>query len=245
MEQPWHWLLVRLMVWCQPATEGCQAPEQSILACTGFVGQEQAREACGVVVDMIRAKKMAGRALLLAGDLAYTDESAMALAIPRHSTLFYTIACLCIGIAALLGHSHCHSDACWALALLVHSLASENHPFIQLPIRSLNLAIQKASLHDSCRTRIHIAYAALTMHCKIRVESYLQLQNESMGQIYIDCESARWLVQEPLAPARQPLHLAWPKSLGPKCPSALWLGLRCTHLRSRRQRSSWSTSDEP
>ena len=29
----------------------------------GWVGQEQAREACGVVVDMIRQKKMAGRAL--------------------------------------------------------------------------------------------------------------------------------------------------------------------------------------
>ncbi len=33
----------------------------------GFVGQELAREACGIVVDMIRAKKMAGRALLLTG----------------------------------------------------------------------------------------------------------------------------------------------------------------------------------
>jgi hypothetical protein len=33
----------------------------------GFVGQEQAREACGVVVDMIRQKKMAGRALLMTG----------------------------------------------------------------------------------------------------------------------------------------------------------------------------------
>ncbi len=33
----------------------------------GFVGQVEAREACGIVVDMIRAKKMAGRALLLAG----------------------------------------------------------------------------------------------------------------------------------------------------------------------------------
>ena len=33
----------------------------------GFVGQELAREACGVVVDMIRAKKMAGRALMLTG----------------------------------------------------------------------------------------------------------------------------------------------------------------------------------
>ena len=35
----------------------------------GFVGQEQAREACGVVVDMIRQKKMAGRALLMTGTL--------------------------------------------------------------------------------------------------------------------------------------------------------------------------------
>ena len=34
---------------------------------SGFVGQEQAREACGVVVDMIKQKKMAGRALLLTG----------------------------------------------------------------------------------------------------------------------------------------------------------------------------------
>ena len=33
----------------------------------GFVGQEQAREACGLVVEMIQLKKMAGRALLLAG----------------------------------------------------------------------------------------------------------------------------------------------------------------------------------
>ena len=33
----------------------------------GFVGQEQSREACGIVVDMIKQKKMAGRALLLTG----------------------------------------------------------------------------------------------------------------------------------------------------------------------------------
>lgn len=33
----------------------------------GFVGQEEARCACGVVVDMIKQKKMAGRALLLTG----------------------------------------------------------------------------------------------------------------------------------------------------------------------------------
>lgn len=33
----------------------------------GLVGQEIAREAAGIVVDMIRSKKMAGRAVLLAG----------------------------------------------------------------------------------------------------------------------------------------------------------------------------------
>jgi len=37
-------------------------------AAAGFVGAGPAREACGLVVDMIRAKKMAGRALLLAGE---------------------------------------------------------------------------------------------------------------------------------------------------------------------------------
>ena len=34
---------------------------------SGFVGQDQAREACGLIVEMIQLKKMAGRALLLAG----------------------------------------------------------------------------------------------------------------------------------------------------------------------------------
>ena len=33
----------------------------------GFIGQCSAREACGVVVSLINAKKMSGRALLLAG----------------------------------------------------------------------------------------------------------------------------------------------------------------------------------
>lgn len=37
---------------------------------TGDSRVAQAREACGVVVDMIRAKKMAGRALLLTGAMA-------------------------------------------------------------------------------------------------------------------------------------------------------------------------------
>ena len=43
----------------------------------GFV---QAREACGIVVDMIKLKKMAGRALLMAGAPG-TGKTALALAI--------------------------------------------------------------------------------------------------------------------------------------------------------------------
>lgn len=46
----------------------------------GLVGQERAREAAGIVVDLIRSKKMAGRALLLAGAPG-TGKTALALAI--------------------------------------------------------------------------------------------------------------------------------------------------------------------
>ncbi|KAF7898345.1 hypothetical protein EAF00_004791 [Botryotinia globosa] len=48
----------------------------------GFVGQTAAREACGVVVDLIRSKKMAGRAILLAGGPG-TGKTALALAISQ------------------------------------------------------------------------------------------------------------------------------------------------------------------
>lgn len=48
----------------------------------GFVGQEQAREAAGLVVDMIRGKKMAGRALLMAGAPG-TGKTALALGIAQ------------------------------------------------------------------------------------------------------------------------------------------------------------------
>ncbi|TVY18601.1 RuvB-like helicase 1 [Lachnellula arida] len=48
----------------------------------GFVGQASAREACGVVVDLIRAQKMAGRAILLAGGPG-TGKTALALAISQ------------------------------------------------------------------------------------------------------------------------------------------------------------------
>ncbi|WZH46255.1 RuvB-like helicase 1 [Fusarium acuminatum] len=48
----------------------------------GFVGQVGARESCGVVVDLIRAQKMAGRGVLLAGGPG-TGKTALALAISQ------------------------------------------------------------------------------------------------------------------------------------------------------------------
>mmetsp|Transcript_17904 Transcript_17904/g.71772 ORF Transcript_17904/g.71772 Transcript_17904/m.71772 type:complete len:466 (-) Transcript_17904:763-2160(-) len=49
---------------------------------SGLVGQEKAREAAGVVVELIRSKKLAGRALLLAGAPG-TGKTALALAIAQ------------------------------------------------------------------------------------------------------------------------------------------------------------------
>lgn len=48
----------------------------------GLVGQERAREAAGVVVDLIKSKKMAGRALMLAGAPG-TGKTAIALAVAQ------------------------------------------------------------------------------------------------------------------------------------------------------------------
>jgi len=48
----------------------------------GLVGQAKAREAAGLVVELIRTKKMAGRALLLAGAPG-TGKTALALGISQ------------------------------------------------------------------------------------------------------------------------------------------------------------------
>jgi RuvB-like protein 1 len=49
---------------------------------SGLVGQEKAREAAGIVVEMIRSKKMAGKALLFAGAPG-TGKTAIAIAIAQ------------------------------------------------------------------------------------------------------------------------------------------------------------------
>lgn len=48
----------------------------------GFVGQKEAREACGLVVDLIKMKKMSGKAILLAGGPG-TGKTALALAVSQ------------------------------------------------------------------------------------------------------------------------------------------------------------------
>ncbi|KAH3667969.1 hypothetical protein OGAPHI_001723 [Ogataea philodendri] len=48
----------------------------------GFVGQSEAREACGIIVDLIKSKKMSGKAILLAGGPG-TGKTALALAISQ------------------------------------------------------------------------------------------------------------------------------------------------------------------
>ena len=57
------------------------APDgRAVPMAAGFVGQEEAREAAGIVVDMIRSKKMAGRALLMTGAHIVASLSAHTLA---------------------------------------------------------------------------------------------------------------------------------------------------------------------
>jgi len=55
---------------------------EAINAASGMVGQAQAREAAGLVVDLIKSKRMAGRAILLAGPPG-TGKTAISLAIAQ------------------------------------------------------------------------------------------------------------------------------------------------------------------
>ncbi|CAL9202109.1 unnamed protein product [Musa hybrid cultivar] len=61
---------------------GLDVNGNAISLSAGFVGQMAAREAAGIVVDMIRQKKMAGRALLLSGPPS-TGKTALALGISQ------------------------------------------------------------------------------------------------------------------------------------------------------------------
>ena len=61
---------------------GLRADGTAESSADGFIGQTAAREASGVVVDLIKAKKMAGRAVLLAGGPG-TGKTALALAVSQ------------------------------------------------------------------------------------------------------------------------------------------------------------------
>lgn len=61
---------------------GLDEAGRALSAGSGLVGQEKAREAAGLVVDLIKAKKMAGRALLMAGAPG-TGKTALALGIAQ------------------------------------------------------------------------------------------------------------------------------------------------------------------
>lgn len=59
---------------------GLDEQGKAITVAAGLVGQERAREACGLVVELIKAKKMAGRALMMAGAPG-TGKTALALSV--------------------------------------------------------------------------------------------------------------------------------------------------------------------
>lgn len=61
---------------------GLEENGRAISVAAGLVGQERAREACGLVVELIKSKKMAGRALLMAGAPG-TGKTALALSIAQ------------------------------------------------------------------------------------------------------------------------------------------------------------------
>ena len=63
---------------------------EAINAASGLVGQAQAREAAGLVVDLIKSKRMAGRAILLAGPPG-TGKTAISLAIAQELGEYFSL----------------------------------------------------------------------------------------------------------------------------------------------------------
>ena len=61
---------------------GLNEQGEAVNIASGLVGQAQAREAAGIVVDLIKSKRMAGRAILMAGQPG-TGKTAIGLAIAQ------------------------------------------------------------------------------------------------------------------------------------------------------------------
>lgn len=83
---------------------------------SGFVGQAGAREGSGLIVDMIRQKRMAGRAVLFAGPPA-TGKTALALGISQE-------------LGSKVRASNCSSPLTNQLIVMVVELGFSSSPFV-------------------------------------------------------------------------------------------------------------------